>query len=80
MENRIMANNITLSLTDKLRDFVHSRTGEAGPYVTPDEYLRDLIRRDMESQGVVGHVMTGLDDMAQGRFSDRSILDIADKD
>ena len=72
-----MASSMNLSLTDELRDFVNARTGGAGLYATPSEYLRDLIRRDMETQSVVTHVMGGLDDLANGRFSDKSILDIA---
>ena len=72
-----MASSMNLSLTDELREFVNSRTGDASPYATPSEYLRDLIRRDMESQATVAHVMRGLDDLAKGRFSEKSILDIA---
>jgi antitoxin ParD1/3/4 len=75
-----MANSMNLSLTDELRDFVNSRTGDAGLYATPSEYLRDLIRRDMESQATVAHVMKGLDDLEHGRLSDKSILDIAGED
>ncbi len=75
-----MASSMNLSLTDELRDFVNSRTGDAGLYATPSEYLRDLIRRDMESQATVAHVMRGLDDLAHGRFSDKSILDIAEEE
>ena len=75
-----MASSMNLSLTDELRDFVDSRTGDAGLYATPSEYLRDLIRRDMEAQSVVRHVMGGLDDLTHGRFSDKSILDIAEED
>ena len=75
-----MANSMNLSLTRELRDFVNSRTGDASPYATPSEYLRDLIRRDMESQGTVEHVMRGLNDLAQGRYSEKSILDIAEED
>jgi antitoxin ParD1/3/4 len=75
-----MASSMNLSLTDELRDFVKSRTGDAGLYSTPSEYLRDLIRRDMETQATVAHVMSGLDDLANGRFSDKSILDIAAED
>ncbi len=73
-----MASSMNLSLTDELRDFINSRTGDSGLYATPSEYLRDLIRRDMESQATVAHVMQGLDDIAEGRFSDKSILDIAE--
>ena len=69
-----MASSLNLSLTDELREFINSRTGDAGVYSTPSEYLRDLIRRDMESQGVVTHVLDGLDDIKHSRFSDNSIL------
>ena len=75
-----MASSMNLSLTDELRDFVNSRANDSGLYATPSEYLRDLIRRDMESQSTVAHVMRGLDDLAHGRFSNRSILDIAEED
>ena len=74
-----MASSLNLSLTDELREFINSRTGDAGVYSTPSEYLRDLIRRDMESQEVVKHILNGLDDVKHGRFSDKSILDIADE-
>lgn len=71
-----MASSMNLSLTDELRDFVNSRTGKGGVYATPSEYLRDLIRRDMENQAALMHIVGGLDDLAHGRFSDKSILDI----
>jgi len=74
-----MASSLNLSLTDELRKFINSRTGDAGVYSTPSEYLRDLIRRDMESQGTVAHVLDGLDDIKKSRFSNKSILDIADE-
>jgi antitoxin ParD1/3/4 len=80
MEVLNMASSMNLSLTDELRDFVNSRTGDKGLYATPSEYLRDLIRRDMETQSTVMHVMRGLDDLARGRFSDKSILDIAEEE
>ena len=75
-----MASSMNLSLTNELREFVNSRTGDSSPYATPSEYLRDLIRRDMASQEIVTHVMRGLDDLAQGRFSEKSILDIAEEE
>jgi len=75
-----MANSMNLSLTDELRAFVNSRAGDDGVYATPSEYLRDLIRHDMEAQSIVTHVMGGLGDLANGRFSDKSILDIAEED
>ncbi len=57
---------------------INSRTGDAGVYSTPSEYLRDLIRHDIEFQGTVAHVLDGLDDIMHSRFSDKSILDIVD--
>ena len=72
-----MASSLDLSLTDELRHFVDSRAGDDGVYATPSEYLRDLIRKDMETQSTVIHVMRGLDDMKAGRYSKLSILDIA---
>jgi antitoxin ParD1/3/4 len=74
-----MASSLNLSLTDELREFINSRTGDAGVYSTPSEYIRDLIRRDMESQEVVRHILNGLDDVKHERFSDKSILDIVNE-
>jgi len=75
-----MASSLNLSLTNELREFINTRTGDSGLYATPSEYLRDLIRRDMESQAVVSHIVEGLHDLKHGRLSDKSILDIAQED
>lgn len=75
-----MSSSLNLSLTDELRGFVDSQTGDAGLYATPSEYIRDLIRKDMASHSVVAHVMVGLEDVKQGRFSEKSILDIANEE
>ena len=75
-----MSSSLNLSLTEELRNFVNSRTGDSGLFATPSEYLRDLIRHDMESQETVVHVMKGLSDIQYGRFSDKSILDILQED
>ena len=40
--------NVTLRISGGLRDHIDECTGEHGLYETPSEYLRDLIRRDME--------------------------------
>jgi len=74
-----MASSLNLSLTEELRSFVDSRIGDAGVYSTPSEYLRDLIRRDMASQGIVAHILSGVDDVAHGRIVNESILDIANE-
>lgn len=74
-----MANSLNLSLTDELRMYIDHRVGDTGVYATPSEYLRDLIRKDMANQGVVSHVLKGIEDVKQGRFSECSILDILDE-
>ena len=74
-----MTSSLNLSLTNELRKFVDSRTGDSGVYATPSEYIRDLIRHDMEAGMTLNHVLTGLDDIKQGRMSEKSILDIADE-
>jgi antitoxin ParD1/3/4 len=75
----MMASSLNLSLTDELRMYVDNRTGDNGLYSTPSEYLRDLIRKDMAEQDVVSHVLKGIDDVKQSRFSENSILDILDE-
>lgn len=75
-----MASSMNLSLTDELLDFVKGRAGDTSLYSTPSEYLRDLIRRDMEAQATVSHITSGLEDLKEGRFSEKSILDIAAED
>lgn len=37
-----------VKITGKLEDFTRSQIGEEGLYETTSEYLRDLIRKDME--------------------------------
>jgi len=71
-----MSSSLNISLTDELRSFVNMRASDHDVYATPSEYIRDLIRQDMENRRVVSHVMHGLDDAKNGRFSDQSILDI----
>ena len=74
-----MASSLNLSLTNELREFVDSRTGDSRVYATPSEYIRDLIRHDMEAVMTLNHVLDGLDDIKQGKMSEKSILDIADE-
>ncbi|MEY3981862.1 MAG: hypothetical protein RLZZ281_731 [Pseudomonadota bacterium] len=43
-----MSQRINARLPQPLAEFVERMVGEAGLYETPSEYVRDLIRRDME--------------------------------
>ena len=79
LREKTVASSLNLSLTNELRKFVDSRTGDSGVYATPSEYIRDLIRHDMEAGTILNHVLAGLDDIKQGQMSENSILDIADE-
>jgi len=71
-----MASSLNISLTDEMRSYVNSRASDNDLYATPSEYIRDLIRQDMESRKILGHVMQGLSDITEGRLSRRSIIEI----
>lgn len=70
-----MSSSLNVQLTNELRKYVDERASDDDVYATPSEYIRDLIRQDMEDQAVLRHVTKGLDDFKNGRFSSKSILD-----
>lgn len=70
--------SFNLSLGGDLRAYVENRSS-SGLYATPSEYMRDLIRRDMQDQDIVEHVLLGLADIQARRLSDLSITDILDE-
>ena len=74
-----MASSLNISLTDEMRKFVNSRSSDSDLYATPSEYIRDLIRQDMENRKLLGYVMQGLGDVADGKLSARSIIEIGTK-
>lgn len=66
-----MSERINARLSQPLAEFVARMVGETGLYETPSEYIRDLIRRDMErreSQYVQDAILTGYRDLAAGRM------------
>jgi len=46
----------------------------------PANYIRDLIRQDMQDRAVALNILEGLGDLRHGRFSDKSILHVKDED
>ncbi len=50
---------LNVALTDSLRDYVEGRVAEGG-FSSPEEYVRDLIRRDRERQELRRLVLGGL--------------------
>ena len=71
-----MSSSLNIQLTDALRKYVDARASDKDVYATPSEYIRDLIRQDMQDRAVVLNILEGLDDARHGRFSSKSILDI----
>ena len=65
-----MSERINARLSQPLAEFVDRMVGEAGLYETPSEYVRDLIRRDMErrdGQLVQEAILAGYRDLVAGR-------------
>ena len=74
-----MRSSLKIQLTDALRKYVEERASDKGVYATPSEYIRDLIRQDMQDRTTALNILEGLADLRQGRFSDKSILDFKDE-
>jgi antitoxin ParD1/3/4 len=75
-----MAKSMNLSLTDELSRYVDSRAGDNDLFSSPDEYIRDLIRRDMQDWSIVTGIARGLREAKEGAFAPESILDILRED
>jgi antitoxin ParD1/3/4 len=74
-----MSSSLNVQLTDELRRYVNERASDKDVYATPSEYIRALIRQDMQDRAVALNVLEGLADLRHGRFSDKSILDFRDE-
>jgi antitoxin ParD1/3/4 len=75
-----LSSSLNVQLTDALRKYVDERASDKDVYATPSEYIRDLIRQDMQDRAVALNILEGLADLRHGRFSDKSILDFKDED
>jgi len=75
-----LSRSLNVQLTDALRKYVNERASDKDVYATPSEFVRDLIRRDMQDRAVALNILEGLDDLKHGRFSDKSILDFKGQD
>ncbi len=75
-----MSSSLNVQLTDELRRYVDERANDKDVYATPSEYIRDLIRKDMQDRAVALNILEGLEDLRRGRFSDKSILDLKEED
>ena len=67
-----MPSSLHVSLPDEMRAFVNLRTNGKNDYATPSEYVRDLIRRDMEfetqRQHIFGELLKSAEDIKHGRL------------
>jgi len=75
-----MASTLNIQLTDELRRHVDMRASDNDVYATPSEYIRDLVRRDMEDWAIVSMVVQGLKEVSSGKFAKETILDILRED
>jgi antitoxin ParD1/3/4 len=71
-----MTSSLNVQLTNELRRYIDMRASDEDVYSTPSEYIRDLVRRDMEEWTIVSDVLQGLKEVRAGAFVKESILDI----
>lgn len=70
MADSSISDRINARLSQPLAEFVARMVGVSGLYETPSEYIRDLIRRDMErreGQLAQDAILAGYRDLAAGR-------------
>jgi antitoxin ParD1/3/4 len=75
-----MSSSLNVHLTDELRRYVDERASDNDVYATPSEYIRDLIRQDMQDRPFALNILEGMADLRHRRFSDKSILDFKEED
>lgn len=65
-----MSERINTRLPKPLADHVNRMVGKDSIYETPSEYIRSLIRRDMESEfsEVYSSIIDGFQDVKAGRY------------
>ncbi|MBS0263941.1 MAG: CopG family transcriptional regulator [Planctomycetes bacterium] len=65
-----MSRTLNLSLTDELRAFIDSNSGDGTLYATPSEFVRDVLREKkerMEAAQIRDAILEGYQDAIQGR-------------
>jgi len=75
-----MSSSLNIQLTTELRRFVDERASDNDVYATPSEYVRDLIRHDMEKRQAQASILRGLDDIKNNRFATETVDDIINED
>lgn len=72
-----MAHNKSLNipLTEEMKQFITSQTGDGTMYSTPSEYVRDLIRHEKDRQEAAkirNAILEGYQDAISGNMTDFS--------
>ncbi|MEM9276669.1 MAG: hypothetical protein AAGA80_27575 [Cyanobacteria bacterium P01_F01_bin.143] len=75
-----MSSSLNVQLTDELRRYIDMRASDDDVYATPSEYIRDLVRRDMEDWKIISDITQGLKEIKNQEFVSESILDILQED
>jgi antitoxin ParD1/3/4 len=76
--------SLNISLPEPLKAYVESKV-EAGDYGTPSEYVRELIRRDKQTQlrwlesELVDALRSGNIELSEAELQDQSIVNILRK-
>ena len=65
-----MSDRINARLSKPLAEHVNRMVGKDSLFETPSEYIRSLIRRDMESDAsqVYSAIIEGFEDINEGRY------------
>ena len=64
------SHSLNIPLTDELKSFIASQSGDGTLYSTPSEYVRDLIRHDHDRQEAAAlrhSIIEGYQDAIEGR-------------
>ncbi len=70
-----MGSSLHVSLPDEMRRYVDRIAGGTATYATPSEYVRDLIRKDMEKMEVYHSLLQGLEEAERGEFVPREVVE-----
>lgn len=80
----IMPSSLHVSLPDEMRAYVDLRTNGKNAYATPSEYVRALIRQDMEKESerlyVFGELLKSVDDIKHGRIYSAEEVEVRSKE
>ena len=73
---------LNISLTDELKQFIESQSGNGTLFTTPDEYVRNLIRHEkerLEANALRNAILDGYNDAVRGdtkKFSGDLLADL----